>query len=328
VNRRRAIRALAVLGSAAVLPWANAQAPGRVPRVAILMFGSTANFKSRADAFRKGMAGLGYVDEKTVHYEWCTANGQSDLLQKEANKIAREGYDVIVSASTVTTRALHNATSTIPVVMVAVDDPVANGFARSLARPETNFTGLTASVVDQAPKVVELLSSAVPKRTRFAALANPANTTYRAYCASLQAAIRNAGARLTIMDATTPQQAESAFAAIGLDRVDGVIVMGDSVFYTDRAHITELAASAQRPAIYPHRGYVEAGGLMSYGPNLEHNFVRAADYVDRILKGANPRELSIEQHSKHELYVNRNTARVLGLSLPPDLLKKADRVIG
>jgi putative ABC transport system substrate-binding protein len=121
---------------------------------------------------------------------------------------------------------------------------------------------------------------------------------------------------------------ERAFSVIDQDRVDGVIVMSDWLFYNDRAHITELAAIARRPVIYPHRGYVEAGGLMSYGPNLEHNFVRAADYVDRILKGANPRDLAIEQPSQYELVINRNTARTLGISLPPELLKKANRVIG
>jgi putative ABC transport system substrate-binding protein len=297
-------------------------------RVALFSFGSVPNFKSRTDAFRKGMEERGYVEGQNVVIVTRSANGQDDLLQDEANKLVASGIDVLVSSSTITTQALKKATSKIPIVMASVDDPVADGFARSLARPEGNCTGLTGSVIDQAPRFFELLSSAVGKVTRVGALLNPENATYRPYRASLEAAARKAGVQLIVVDAATPDQIERAFGGIDDGRVDGAIVMADGNFYTDRSHITELAYLARLPAIYTQRGYVEAGGLMSYGPNPEHCFYRAASFVDKILKGASPRDLPIEQPTKYELTINRVVVRSLGLTLPPDLLKRADRLIG
>jgi putative tryptophan/tyrosine transport system substrate-binding protein len=326
VNRRRAILALAALA-----PWsaltARSQAPGAMPRVAVLTSGSSANARTRLDAFRKGMEELGYVEGRNVHYEMRSANGQLDLLREYARELARDA-DVIVSSSALTTRALKEASVSIPVVMVAVDDPVADGFARSLAHPGANFTGLTANVLDQAPRMVELLSQASPKLARLAALANPSNPTYRSFRARMESAGARAGARTTFLEASTPEQLEIAFPATGADVFDGLVVMYDTMLYSQRIRIVELARDTRRPVIYPQRGYVEAGGLMSYGPQIEQNYRRAASYVDRILKGAQPRDMAIEPPVRFELVINRNAARGLGVKLPPDFLKKADKIIG
>ncbi|MGZ5081429.1 MAG: ABC transporter substrate-binding protein [Usitatibacter sp.] len=327
MQRRHALITLAALAGGALAAPARAAAQRKPQRVAILMFGSPANFKSRADAFISGMKALGYVEGRDVVYEWHTANGQHDLLEEQARELAVEEVDVILSASTLTTHALHRANIQAPVVMAAVDNPVANGFVQSVARPQTNYTGLTAEVLDQIPRFIELLSSAVPRLARVAGLVNPTNTAYHAYCANLRASALKAGAKLVVVDAALPQQIERAFLG-GNERVDGVVVMSDAMFYTERKRIVELAEASRRPVIYPLRGYVEAGGLMSYGPKLEPNFLRAATYVDNVLKGANPAGMAIEAPAKYELVINRRAALALGLAIPDELLKKADRLIG
>ena len=298
-----------------------------MPRVAVLTSGSSANARTRLDAFRKGMEELGYVEGRNVHYEIRSANGQLDLLREDARELARDA-DVIVSSSARTTRTLKEASVSIPVVMVAVDDPVADGFARSLAHPGANFTGLTANVLDQAPRMVELLSQASPKLARLAVLANPSNPTYRSFRARMESAGARAGARTIVLEASTPEQLETAFPATGEDVFDGLVVMYDTMLYSQRIRIVELARDTRRPVIYPQRGYVEAGGLMSYGPQIEQNYRRAASYVDRILKGAQPRDMAIEPPVRFELVINRIAARGLGVQLAPDFLKKADKIIG
>jgi len=298
-----------------------------MPCIAVLTSGSAVNARPRIEAFRKGMEELGYVEGRNVHYELRHANGQLDLLRESARELARDA-DVIVSSSALTTRTLKEESVSIPVVMVAVDDPVADGFARSLAHPGANFTGLTANVLGQAPRFVELLSQASPKLARLALLANPSNPTHRAFRARMESAAARAGARTTLLEASTPEQLEIAFPATGEDVFDGLVVMYDTMLYSQRIRVVELARDTRRPVIYPQRGYVEAGGLMSYGPQVEQNYRRAASYVDRILNGAQPRDMSIEPPVRFELVINRTAARGLGVQLPPGFLKKADRVIG
>lgn len=327
LNRRRAIVALASLGSVAALPLARAQAPAKVPRVAILMYGSPANFQRRADVFTEAMRQLGYVEDRNISYDWRAANGQADLLRLLADQFVRERFDVIVSATTLTSRELHRATKTIPVVMGQVEDPVAEGFVQSLARPGTNMTGICATVLDQVPKQFELLAQATPHLAHVTALLNPADPTYRAYRARVEAAARAAGVQLAVADASTPNEIDRAFTDQGHNAAAGVVVMHDPSFYTERGYITELASRVRRPAIYPQRGYVEAGGLMSYGFNPEAHYARVAAYVDRILKGAKPAELPVEMTNRYELVINREAARGLGLALPPELLKQATKII-
>lgn len=307
---------------------ARGEEPARVPRVIIVMFGSPARFRRREDAFRKAMADLGYADGRNVIYEWRSANGQQELLEEHARDLAHGGADVVVSASTLATGALYKGGVSLPVVMVAVDDPVARGFARSIARPGANFTGLTADAVEHAPRFVELLSQAAGRLSRIAILANPENSTYDAFREHMGNAVSRSGARLVIIEAANPDQLDREFPAPGQDFADGLIVMNDPMLYNERIRIVELARDARRPVIYPHRGYAEEGGLMSYGPNPELEMRHAAAYVDRILKGAHPRDMAIQPPAKLELVVNRTAARGMGLHLPAEFLKKADRIIG
>lgn len=321
MNRRHSLAALAAI-AAAGLPGARAQAPVRVPKVAILLYGSRANFASRAEAFTKAMASLGYVEGKTVTYDYRIANGQEDLLATHAAEIGRGGGAVVVSVSTHTTRALKAAGIATPVVMAAAEEPIAEGFVKSLEKPGGNITGINASVLDQLDKHVELLFQVAPRLSRITALLNPTNPTYRTYRARLQSVVRP-GTRLVVADASTAEQIESAFPARARDDADGLIVMNDTLFYNERRTLTEIAARAKRPAIYPARGFVEAGGLMSWGPNPEANFARAAVYVDRILKGARPADMPVEQASRIELVANREAFRAMGLAIPPEIQRQA-----
>lgn len=320
MNRRTSLVALAALAAAAA--GVRAQTPPRIPRVAFLLYGSRANFISRSDAFMKAMAKLGYVEGKTVAYDFRVANGQEDLLAAYAAEIGRSGADVVVSASTHTTRALKAAGIATPVVMGSAEDPIAEGFVKSLEKPGGNITGINATVLDQLDKHVELLFAVAPRLTRVTALLNPTNPTYRTYRGRLQSAVRP-GTRLIFVDASTPEQIESAFPARVRDDADGLVVMNDTLFYNERRTLAEMAAHAKRPAVYPARGFVEAGGLMSWGPNPEANFTRAASYVDRILKGAKPAEMPVEQATRIELVVNREAFRAMGLAIPPEIQRQA-----
>jgi putative ABC transport system substrate-binding protein len=327
MNRRLALLGLAAFGSCLALP-AGAQDHKRIPRVAMFTFGSRYNARSRSEAFVKAMHDLGWEEGRNIQYEWRFGNGQPDVLRENAIELARDKVDAIVSASTATTEVLLQATSSVPIVMATVEDPVLSGFVKSLARPETNVTGLTANALGQVPRHMELLLKVVPSLAKAAALMNPNNAIYAGYRARLEAVAKGAHVHLAIFDATNYQDMERAFKELPGARVGGLVVMSDSNFYTERGTITELAARFRIPAVYPQQGYVDTGGLMSYGQNLEGNYVRAAHYVDRILKGEKPAEMAIEQPGNNELVINRNAARSLGLAIPGDLLKRAHKVIG
>jgi putative ABC transport system substrate-binding protein len=327
LNRRGSIAALAALAGAAVIRGARAQSVMKIPRVTIVMFGSPANFRARREAFERGMSALGYVEGRNVQYDWRAANGQEDLLRNLAAEIARHKPDVIVSASTVTTRALQLATKLTPIVMGAAEDPVGEGFVASLEKPGANITGVTAGVLDLIPRQVELLGDAAPRVKRINALLNPTNTTYRRYRSRLEFAMRS-GMRLAVLDASTREQIDRVMSTLKTDpERDGIVVMSDPLFYNERRTITEQAARLRQPAMYSLRGYVEAGGLMSYGPNPEANFARAASYVDRILKGAKPGDLPVEGAPKYDFAINTDAARGLRLALKPELLKQATSLV-
>ncbi len=326
--RRRVLIGIAAMGTLAMAPWTRAQAPAKLPRVVTVTFGSPYNARKRTEAFRKGMLELGYEDGRNVRLEWRSANGQPDLMREMAQVLARQNVDVIVSSSPTTTEALLKATRTTPIVMATSDDPVAAGFVRSLARPDSNVTGLTANGIEQIPRYLELLMKAIPGLLRIAALMNPTNAIYASCRARLEAAARASRLRLVVADATTPQEIDRAFSELESQRIGALVVMSDGLFYTERKSIAELADRFRLPAIYPHQGYSDAGGLMSYAPNLDYNYYRAAAFVDRILRGANPAELPVEQPANHELIVNRNAAKAIGLNLPVELVKRARKVIG
>ena len=288
------------------------------------MFGSEANFRSRAEAFVLAMKQLGYEQGRTVQYEWRAANGQEDLLRSMAGEMMRNGFDLVVSSNTAATRALRlaGASSTIPVVFGASEDPVLEGFVKSMERPGGNITGVSSGVLDHLRRHVELLMAVAPRLTRVTALLNPAEPTYAGYKARLQSAVR-AGTKLIVVDASTPREIEQAFPSRARDDADGLVVMNDTMFYNERRTIAEMAVRARRVAVFPARGYVEAGGLMSYGPSPEANFGRAAGMVDRILKGVKPAHMPVEPPARVELVINRDTTKTLGLTIPPDLWAQA-----
>ena len=326
MQRRHFLASLAVLGSSGS-PIVRAQArPARPARIGIFHFGSAANFRAREDAFKREMRKLGYTEARVQFYSEG-AYGQRDLLERTAHTFAREPFDVILSASSLTTDALRRSAPDTPIVIGAAEDPVAEKFADSLQRPGRNITGIMASVLEHLRRHVEMLTQVSPRITRITALLNPDNATYAKYKGRLESAAR-AGLRIAVVDARSDAELERAFPARPREDAEGLLVMNDGYFYTQRRAIAELASRARRPAIYPLRGFVEAGGLMSHGPNLEANFVRAAHIVDRILKGERASDIPFEAPPRIELVLNRDTAEALKLAFPPELVKEATTVLG
>ena len=312
---------LAALGALAILPRAVAQAPQRRPRVAIVMYGSPANFRTREEAFKREMRALGY-GPRDVDYEPYAAYGQADLLAQVTRTVVDSRPDVILSAASPATRALLKATTEIPIVIGADEEPVAEGYAQSLAHPGHNVTGVASSVLEHVRRHVEILLALAPRLTHVTALLNPDNPAYAAYRARLEASIRP-GTKLVFADAKSDRQIERAFLDGAREDRDGMLVMNDPFFYTERGFVTEVAARAKCPTVYPLRGFVEAGGLASYGPNREANFARAAHYVDRILKGARPADMPIEPSPRLELVLNRYALEKLRITPPAEIMKEA-----
>ncbi len=247
MNRRLALLGLTVLGSAMVLPAARAQASAKVPRVAIFTFGSRFNARARTEAFMKAMRELGYEEGRDVLYEWRFANGQPDLMRELAIEVAREQFDVVVSVSSLTTEALLQATSTIPIVMATVEDPVISGFVKSPARPDTNVTGRTSNSLEQIPKHMELLLRAVPGIGKAAALVNPANTVYAAYRSRLEWAAKSSRVRLVLKDATNYRDIERAFNGLAAAPVGGMLVRATTRFTRSATR----SPSSPRAIAYP-----------------------------------------------------------------------------
>jgi putative ABC transport system substrate-binding protein len=326
LKRRRSLAVLAALASAAVVPPLFAQA-ARTYKVAILTYGSRANFRARADAFFAAMRALGYEEGRNVQYRWTSANGQEDLLEGFARDITRDPPEVVVSASPLTTRVLQQATKTIPIVMAASEDPILEGFVKSFAQPGGNITGISGSVLDHVPRHLDMLAEVSPRIRRIVALLNPTNPTYAAYRSRLEAAIKPPR-RVVVIDARHREDLDRIFERrVRNDEPEGLLVMNDAHFYTERRTIAEGAARMRQTAVYPLRGYVEAGGLMSFGPNPEASFIRAAAFVDRILKGARPADIPVEPAPRMELVLNRDAAKGLGVNFSTDLVKQAATVI-
>jgi putative ABC transport system substrate-binding protein len=251
-----------------------------------------------------------------------------DRLPDLAAELVRTKVDVIVATTALAVTAAKNATGTIPIVMTGVSDPVGQGFIASLARPGGSVTGLTYGVgLEIHGKQLELLKEMVPTVRRMAILSNPANHGYALWKGNVKVAARSLGVELHLMEVRGPDEFDGAFAAMAKERVGALLVWGDPVLDAHRARIAELAARSRLPAAYTLRAWVEAGGLMAYGAEFRDNWRRAAGYVDRILKGAKPADLPVEQPTKFELVINLKTAKALGLTIPPSLLLRADEVI-
>jgi putative ABC transport system substrate-binding protein len=326
MKRREFITLLA--GTAAAWPFAaRAQQPGKVWRIGFLSGASREAYSGLYAGFQQGMRELGYVEGKDFIGETRVADGNYERLPDLAGELVQSKVDIIVTGLTAGIRTLQQATSTIPIVMAYSTDPVGNRFVASLARPGGNITGLTGSSDDSAPKQLELLAAVVPNASRIGLLGNPATPTYSAVLKSTQNIARKAGLALVPMEAGNPQQIRKAFAAFAEERVQAVMVAADGVFFLQRQQLTELAIINRLPSMFSQREYAVAGGLMSYGENLSDFFRRAASFVDKIIKGAKPGDLPIEQPTKFNLVINRTTADALGLTIPPQLYIFADEVI-
>ena len=280
------------------------------------------------DAFLQGLRELGWVEGKTILIEYRWAEGRSDRLPDLAAELVRLKVDVIFAPNTAGAVAAKNATGAIPIVMASGYDPVELGLVASLARPGGNVTGLSFSVgSDIVGKFLELLKETVPKVRRVAVLSTPTNPSHALAIENAIVAARAMGVQLQLLEARGPDQFDNAFAAMARERAEALLVMLDPFFSFHRSRLSALAAKSRIPAMYGSREYPEAGGLMSYGANFRHNFHRSATYVDKILRGAKPADLPIEQPVKFELVINLKTAKLLGLTIPPSLLLRADQVI-
>jgi ABC-type uncharacterized transport system substrate-binding protein len=278
-------------------------------------------------AFPERMRELGYVEGKNLTIEWRFAEGQYEHLAGLAAELVRLKVDLIMALGPPAIAAARKATDAIPIVIVTSIDPVEAGFVKSLARPGGNVTGLSNLAGDISSKHLELLLAVVPKLSRVTVLVNPGNPAHALILKNVQAAAQAAGIRAGSAKAQTPHEIESVFSTMGREHGGAVIVALDPFFIQQERQIAELAARHRLPSIFANREYAEAGGLMSYGQNQVEIYRRAAWYVDRILKGARPGELPVEQPTTLELVINRKTAQAIGLPIPQSLLVRADKVI-
>jgi len=330
VRRRAFLGTLAVVSGGLLAPLAaEAQQAGKIYRIGILgNVPLTGPGSARLwGKFVQGLRDLGYVDGGNITIEYLSSEGKYERLPALAADLVRLKVDIIVAPAAQNVVAAKQATPTIPIVMVSVGDPVGNGLVASLARPGGNITGtsfLTSAIVG---KQLELLKQITPHVSRLAILLNPANPGHLLGLEEAKVAAHSLGVQLQALEARGPDDLERAFAATTRERAGALFVPWDGMFLLHLTRITQLAAKTRLPTMYGHRGYVDAGGLASYGPSALESFRRAAAYVDKILKGAKPGDLPVEQPTKFELIINLKTAKALGLTIPPSLLGRADEVI-
>jgi putative tryptophan/tyrosine transport system substrate-binding protein len=328
MNRRRFLAGTGAVLLATPLAAEGQQARG-YPRVGFLLAGSRSDpgVQHSFDVLRQALRELGYVEGQSIAFESRWAEGKYERLPDLATELVSLKVDVIVAVSTRAALAAKQATSTVPIVMTNVSDPVANGLVASLARPGGNITGLAIISPELVGKELEMLREVVPKVSRVAVLWNPANPGAVLQLRSAEVAARALGVRLQVLEAQGPGEIDRAFAAMRRERAGALLVVLDSVFLLERERIADLAAKNRLPAVYGLRYHAEAGGLMAYGANVLDLVRGGASYVDKILKGAKPADLPIEQPIKFELVINLKTAKALGLTIPPSLLGRADEVI-
>ena len=303
----------------------DAQPPEKVYRIGMLERTSPAINAANLDGFRQGLRELGYVEEKNFVIEYRSADGRDDRFPALATELVHLKVDLIVTRGTPATLAAKNATGTIPVIIVGVGDPVAQGIVASLARPGANVTGLAPMVTETYQKRVQLLRELVPRAVRLAALFNMSNPAIPPQWKEVEMAAGSLGMQAQLLDVRRPEGLGPAFDAAVRQRIDGLIVGLDTLTQANRRQIVELAAKHRLPAVYATSEFV--GGLAAYGVNYPDTYRQAASFADRIFKGAKPADLPLEQPTKFELVLNLKTARALGLTIPPSLLLQADQVI-
>ncbi len=305
------------------------QQAAQIPRIGFLSPDSPSDPRvlGRFRAFQQGLRELSYVEGQNIAIESRWAEGRWDRLPGLAAELVRLKVDVIVTYGPPAIQAVKQATRTIPIVMAGVIDPETTGFVASLARPGGNITGLSLMAPELVGKQLEILKEVVPKVSRVALLGNPTNAGTAPQLRNAQNAARALGIQLQPQEARGPSEIDSAFAAMSKEQVGAVIVLVDLTLIAQRTRIADLAAKRHLPAVYGMRDHVEAGGLMAYGASVLDRYRRAAGYVDKILKGAKPADLPIEQPTKFELVINMKTAKALGLTIPPSVLLRADQLI-
>jgi putative ABC transport system substrate-binding protein len=337
IDRRSFIGSLT--GSLLAAPLAaDAQQAGKVYRIGYLLAGRPPAQRTLQpglpgaphliEAFLRELRARGWIEGQNIVIDFRFAEGRLDRLPDLAAELVRLKVDIIVTVTTYAAVAAKTATATIPIVMIDASDPVGLGLIASLARPGGNVTGLSISVGPEIfGKRLELLKEIVPKVSRVAILRNPDNPASAPPLREAEAAARALRVRLQTLEARSPQEIESAFAAMTRERAGALLIIGDFLMYLHRVRLADLAAGSRLPAAYDLRDYAEAGGLMSYGTDLIDLHRRAAIHVDKILKGAKPADLPVEQPTKFELIINLKTAKALGLTIPQSLMQRADEVI-
>ena len=318
---------LLVIFFVANVSLAQAQQPANIPRIAYLGATSLTANAARVEAFQQGLRELGYVDGKNIVIELRSAEGEQNRLPALVAELIRLKIDIIVSAGPSVTRAAKAATTTIPIVMGNDSDPVGTGFVASLARPGGNITGLSALAPELNGKRLELLKEIVPKLSRVAVIGSSKEPANAPNLHEVELAAKAFKVRLQFLDVLSPKDIETAFRAAAKERADAVIALASPVLNSHRAQVLELAVKNRLPAAYPQAEFVQEGGLMIYAASVTDLFRRAATYVDKILKGRTPADLPVEQPIKFEFTINLKAAKQIGLTIPPGVLARADKVI-
>ncbi len=329
LSRRAFVSSLAALAASPAIvinpQSAYAQQPAAPRRIGVLLTSSTED--KDVQLFREGLRDAGYAEGRDMVIEWRSANGDYARIPELVADLVKRNVDVIVVESTRATVLLKRATSTIPIVMASVADPLGSGLVTSLAHPGGNVTGLSLMQAELSAKRLQLLKEAIPRLTRVAVLWNPATPWHPKAIAELRGSAPALSLKLSFVGARTPDEFIPAFSEIRRMRAQGLYLMDDGIFYTHRTMLLNLASKARLPTSCSGRQFVDEGGLMSYAPNFGDLYRRSAGYVDKILKGAKPGDLPIEQPNKFEFVINLKTAKALGIKIPQSILLRADEVI-
>ena len=329
---RLILAVILMLGHLAAPPAGDAQQPVKLPRIGMLLTFSPEHPETRAslDQFRQALSELGHVEGRNIVIEYRSAKGRAEQFPALAAELVRLKVDLIVASSTAEALAAKQATTTIPIVVITMHDPVKDGLVASLARPGGNVTGSTFLGPELVAKRLELLKEAVPRVSRVAALWHSSahgERTRQDMVKEIEGAARALGVQLQLVKVEAPNDLASAFSAVTRGRADALIVLPSAMLFGERRRIVDLAAQHRLPAAYNAREYVDLGGLMAYGASISALRRRAATYVDKILKGAKPADLAVEQPTKYELMINLKTAKTLGLTIPQSVLARAEEVV-
>ena len=306
---------------------AAAQQPGNIPRIGYLDANPISDGMARSEAFRRGLRERGYVEGKNIIIVWRSAEGKRDRPPDLAAELVRLGVDIIVTAGASTTRAAKKATSEIPIVIAQHSDPVGAGFVASLARPGGNITGLSTLAPEISSKQIQLLKDINPKLSRVSVIGTSTRPGNAQALGEIERAAEALGVEIKYHDVLNAKDVVPAFAAARRTRAEAILVLAGRILMRQRTQIVDLVAESRLLAIYAFPVYVESGGLLSYGVRRSDLFRRAADYVDKILKGAKPSDLPVQQPTKFEMVINLKTAKALGITFPPSIMLVADKVI-